>query len=55
MADHVEDRYVVRFSCGHEALEIVPAGGSATPVGARFTCDECHRRQPIAESFRVDP
>jgi hypothetical protein len=55
MADHVEDRYVVRLSCGHEALEVVPVAESATPVGAWFTCDECRRRQPVIESFRVDP
>jgi len=55
MPDQVEDRYVVRLSCGHEALEVVPVAESATPVGARFACDECHRRQPVVESFPVDP
>ena len=55
MADEVRDRYVVRLSCGHEALEVVVVGGIATPVGDYFTCKECQRRQPIRESFRVDP
>jgi len=55
VADEVRDRYVVRLSCGHETLEVVAVGGIATPVGDYFTCKECQRRQPILESFRVDP
>ena len=51
----VKDRYVVRLSCGHEALEFVPVGKSATAVGDYFACKECQRRQPIVESFRIDP
>jgi len=55
VADEVEDRYVVRLSCGHEALEAVSVSEIATPVGDYFACKECQRRQQIVESFRVDP
>jgi len=50
-----EHRYVVRLSCGHETLEVVPADGSATPVGEPFRCRECERDRTIVESFRVEP
>ncbi len=55
MADEIEDRYVVRLACGHETLEVVPKIATATPVGQRLQCRECHRRQPIVESFQVAP
>ena len=55
MADEFEDRYVVRLACGHETLEVVPTAESSTPVGSWFRCDECHRKQPIVQSFQVDP
>jgi len=55
MADEMEDRYVVRLACGHETLEVVAVAQHSTPVGDWFRCDECRRRQPIVESFRVDP
>jgi len=55
MADEIEGRHVVRLACGHETLEVVPTSEIPTPVGDWFTCVECHRRQPIVESFRVEP
>jgi hypothetical protein len=55
MTDEVEDRYVVRLACGHETLEVVTAGNTATPVGDRYACRECRRDQAIVESFRVEP
>jgi hypothetical protein len=53
--DMEADRYVVRLVCGHEALEVVGPGESATPVGAGYLCRECNRDQRVIESFRVDP
>jgi len=55
MTDEIDDRYVVRLVCGHETLEVVPRGASSTPVGEPLRCRECDRRQPIVESFRVEP
>ena len=55
MTEGSEGRFVVRLSCGHEALEVVPAPGAATPVGASFSCRECGWDRTIVESFRVDP
>jgi hypothetical protein len=54
--DHMEaDRYVVRLTCGHEALEVVEPSETATPVGDGYVCRECNRTQTVVESFRVDP
>jgi hypothetical protein len=55
MTDDVESRHVVRLACGHEMLEVVGAGETPTPVGELFQCGECHRRQPIVETFEVEP
>jgi hypothetical protein len=53
--DREADRYVVRLSCGHEALEVVEPGERATAAGDSYACRECDRSQTIVESFRVDP
>jgi hypothetical protein len=55
MADEEAGRYVVRLACGHETLEVVPPNQPPTPAGDWFACRECGRRQPIVESFQVDP
>ncbi len=55
MADEEAGRHVVRLACRHETLEVVPTTETPTPVGESFKCRECGRRQPIVESFRVEP
>lgn len=55
MRDGEEGRYVVRFACRHEALEVVPPDEVPTPAGQSLFCRECGRRQRIVESFRVEP
>jgi hypothetical protein len=55
MTDEAESRHVVRLACGHEALEVVRAGGTPTPVGNWFPCHECGQRKPIIETFEVAP
>jgi hypothetical protein len=55
MTGDAEHRYVVRLSCGHETLEVVPTATPATPVGEGFPCRECGRERTIVESFRVEP
>jgi len=55
MADEEAGRYVVRLACRHETLEVVPTNETPTPVGESFKCRKCGRRQPIVESFQVEP
>jgi hypothetical protein len=55
MADNLESRHVVRLACGHETLQVVPANAAPAPVGEWFPCPECRRKQPIVESFEVEP